>query len=217
LSDPTRNSSPDPALRREIAEGLAEQQLAIDPERLDSLARLAELVAHWGRAINLSGHRSPDAVARGLILDAAAMLSALPRFESFTDLGSGAGFPGLPIAILEPSRQLVSVEARRKRIFFQRAAVRELGIGNVEIRQGRFEELEPRPSSMVVAQAVAAPERVLEWMLPWCEVGGLLVIPGSESAPALPHGLAVRDPEIREYRVPLGGRARTLWCARRAS
>jgi len=200
----------------QIAEGLAETRLGFDPERVDSLAQLAVLVARWGRAINLSGHRSPDAVTRGLILDAAAMLNVLPVFESFSDLGSGAGFPGIPMAILEPSRSLVSVEARRKRIFFQRAAVRELGIGNVEIRQGRFEELEPRPSSMVVAQAVAAPERVLEWMLPWCEVGGLLVIPGGESPPELPSDLPVTDPEIREYRVPLGGRARTLWCARRA-
>lgn len=215
MSQHTRD--PDPDLRALIAAGLAQVDLEFDPQRVDRLAKLAVLVARWGRSINLTGHRSPEEVTRGLILDSAAMLSVLPVFGSFTDLGSGAGFPGLPMAILQPSRQLVSVEARRKRVFFQRAAVRELGIANVEILQGRFEELEPQPRSMVVAQAVAAPERVLEWMLPWCEVGGLLVIPGSESPPELPDDPRVRDPEIREYRVPLEGRARTLWCARCAS
>jgi 16S rRNA (guanine527-N7)-methyltransferase len=211
-----RDRVPDPTLRALIAEGLSETRLDFDPERVDSLAHLALLVADWGRSINLTGHRTPDEVTRGLVLDAAAMLSVLPVFESFVDLGSGAGFPGLPMAILEPGRPLISVEARCKRVFFQRAVVRELGIGNVEIRQGRSEELEPRPGSMVVAQAVAAPERVLEWMLPWCRLGGLLVIPGGESPPVLPGDAPITDSEIREYRVPLGGRARTLWCARRA-
>jgi 16S rRNA (guanine527-N7)-methyltransferase len=212
MREPTPDSNP----RLLLTEGLAETGLSVDPKQLDSLERLAVLVADWGRSINLSGHRTADAVARGLVLDAAAMLAVLPDFESFTDLGSGAGFPGIPMAILEPRRPLISVEARRKRVFFQRAALRELGISNVEVVHGRFEELEPRRCSLVVAQAVAAPERVLEWMLPWCEVGGLLVIPGSESPPELPADPRLRDPELREYRVPLGGRARTLWCARRA-
>jgi 16S rRNA (guanine527-N7)-methyltransferase len=211
-----RDRERDPALLALLAEGLAETRLDFDPARVDSLAQLALLVARWGRSINLSGHRDPEAVARGLILDAAAMLSALPAFESFADLGSGAGFPGLPMAILAPSRRLVSVEARRKRVFFQRAAVRELGLANVEIRHGRSEALAPLMASMVVAQAVAAPEQALEWMLRWCEPGGLLVIPGSESPPELPDCAMITDPEIREYRVPLGGRARTLWCARRS-
>jgi len=216
LSKHTREPAQEPNLRALMADGLAEVGLDLDPQRVDCLVELAALVHHWGRSINLTGHRSPEAIARGLILDAAAMLSVLPDFESVTDLGSGAGFPGLPIAILRPSRRLLSVEVRRKRVFFQRAAVRELGLENVEILQGRFEALEARPGPLVVAQAVAAPEQALEWMLPWCEVGGLLAIPGSESPPDLPDDPRIRDAELLESRVPQGGRTRTLWCARRA-
>ena len=83
------------------------------------------------------------------------------------DLGSGAGFPGLPIALLHPERTVTLVESRERRHHFQRAAVRELGIANAVLRLGRAEVLFPEPSSLVMAQAMASPQQVVAWMLPW--------------------------------------------------
>ncbi len=203
--------------RESIARGL--EALRFDPEAgvIDRLARLAGLLADWAPRMNLTGHRGADEIARRLILDALAMIEVLPEFETLADLGSGAGFPGFPIAILFPDREIVSVEARSRRVSFQRTVVRELGIQNVTILHGRIESLDPQPCQAVVAQAVAPPERVLDWLLPWCQAGGWLAIPGTAESLASPPRDAAshKGAEVRRYRVPLRGADRRVWLARK--
>jgi 16S rRNA (guanine527-N7)-methyltransferase len=177
--------------------------------------RLAEQVEGWGRSINLTGHRSLEAVVRGLLLEAAALLVEAPGFVSLADLGSGAGFPGLPIAILRPEVEVTLVESRRRRHHFQRAVLRELGLANVRALRGRVEELPPSPHAAVVAQALARPARALEWMPRWAAPGGWLLLPGAEAAPEVPEAIGYRFEALRRYRLPCGGPARTLWIGRR--
>jgi 16S rRNA (guanine527-N7)-methyltransferase len=153
-------------------------------------------------------------VAR-LILDAVALSARLPEVPSLVDLGSGAGFPGLPIAVLHPGCSLLLVEAREKRHHFQRAALRELGLANVEAVLGRAERLAPRPRAAVIAQAVAEPSKALEWMLPWAEPGGWLAIPGGERPPEVGSSPFLGPGRVIVYRVPCGGPPRTLWLAQR--
>jgi 16S rRNA (guanine527-N7)-methyltransferase len=200
--------------RAVLVQGLAELGLEVATDRVEALLRLAELVEGWGRRINLSGHRTVEGVIRRLVLEAAALLREAPRFGSLVDLGSGAGFPGLPIAILRPSVRVTLVEARLRRHHFQRAATRELGLGSVQLLRGRAEELAPQTHAAVVAQAMARPEQALAWMLPWAEPGGLLLLPGSESAPVV-GGDGFNVTAVRRYRLPCGGPARTLWIGRR--
>jgi 16S rRNA (guanine527-N7)-methyltransferase len=136
---------------------------------------------------------------------------------SLVDLGSGAGFPGLPLAVVRPSCRVLLVEAREKRHHFQRAAIRELSLSNVEALRGRAESLAPRPAAAVVAQAVAEPSRALLWMLPWVEIGGWLALPGGERAPQVELPPAVTRERLVEYVVPGGGPRRTLWLGRRTA
>jgi 16S rRNA (guanine(527)-N(7))-methyltransferase RsmG len=182
-----------------------------------SLGRLAELVAHWSARINLTAHRDAAAVMRGLILEALALDQALPAVTAMVDLGSGAGFPGLPIALLHPERRVTLIEARERRHHFQRAAVRALSIENAVPRLGRAEALPAEPHPLVVAQAMARPDRALSWMLPWVAPGGALALPLSIDQ-ARPQPIAgVSEPALHSYTVPLGGPRRVLWLARRAS
>jgi len=185
------------------------------PETLERLGSLALLLARWSRSHNLTGHREPAAIVRRLILDAAALASALPPFRSLADLGSGAGFPGLPIAILYSQVQVVLVEARERRHHFQRAAVRELGLSNAEPLRGRIEELEPRPSDVAIAQALASPSRALELGLAWVRPGGILALPGAETPPSPPSHPQITSTRVVRYEVPLGGPRRTLWLGQR--
>jgi 16S rRNA (guanine527-N7)-methyltransferase len=171
-------------------------------------------VVSWAGRFNLTAHRAPDSVVRRLVLDAAALLRVLPRFEAMVDLGSGAGFPGLPMAVLAPERRFLLVESRERRHHFQRAAVRELGLPNVAARRGRAEELEPEPQPLVLAQAMGAPSRVLPWMLPWALPGGCLVLPGGDAPPEPGRHGEIEDVQILRYQVPLGGPARTVWIGR---
>lgn len=149
------------------------------------------------------------------MLDAAALAQHLPAVPSLVDLGSGAGFPGLPIAVLRSECSVLLVEAREKRHHFQRAAVRELRLANAQTLLGRAEQLEPRPRAVVIAQAIAEPSLALRWMLPWAEVGGWLALPGGEEPPEIAPDPSIALERVARYRVPGGGPARTLWLGRR--
>lgn len=151
-----------------------------------------------------------------MILDAAALSAHLPPVASLVDLGSGAGFPGLPIAVLRPGCSFLLVEAREKRHHFQRAAVRELSLGNVALLRGRAESLPAQPRAAVIAQAIAEPSQALRWMLPWAEIGGWLALPGGENPPEIAAHPAVTLSDVVTYTVPCGGPRRTLWLGRRA-
>jgi 16S rRNA (guanine527-N7)-methyltransferase len=156
-----------------------------------------------------------DAIVRRLLLEAAALAAQIPPVTSLADIGSGAGFPGLPIAVLRPECTVTLVEAREKRHHFQRAVVRELGLANAIPELGRAEELEPCSHAAVVAQALAPPERALPWLLPWVADGGLVLIPGSAIPPEVPEHADVSFQTTIHYRVPCGGPDRTLWIGRR--
>ncbi len=195
--------------------GLAELSLGAPKESIEQLAALAELVADWGSRINLTGHRTREAVARRLILDAAALWAALDaESDTLVDLGSGAGFPGLPVAILEPAVEVVLVEARERRHHFQRHVVRELGLPNVRPIRARHEEVDPTPSGAVIAQAVGPPQELLPIMLRWAVPGAVLAVPGGTIPRSTASNDALQSVEMLSYQVPLKGPVRTLWVGR---
>lgn len=212
-------SVPAPRARELLAHALAElgEEATSDAAMLDRLALLAEKVASWTQRVDLSSHETPEAVVKRLVVDALALVACAPPFTSLADLGSGAGFPGLPIAIRHPGRRVTLVESRERRHHFQRSAVRELGIDNAKPLRGRAESLPTEPHHAVIAQAMADPATVLGWMLPWAAPGGFLLLPGGESAPALPEHPQVAETRVVSYQVPLGGPRRTLWVGRRIS
>jgi 16S rRNA (guanine527-N7)-methyltransferase len=176
---------------------------------------LAGMLAAWSQRINLTGHRGLEAIVERLLLDAAALAAQLPPITSLADIGSGAGFPGLPVAILRPECRVTLVEARRKRHHFQRAVVRELRLPNVRLEHGRSEDLPATPHAAAIAQALAKPEQALPWMLPWVEAGGYVLLPGSDAAPAVPSRTDVLYERLVRYRVPGNNRERSLWIGRK--
>jgi 16S rRNA (guanine527-N7)-methyltransferase len=200
-----------------VRRGLEELDLArTELEPLSRvLGQLAELLARWSARMNLTAHGDAEAVVRRLILDAVALDRQLPDVSSMVDLGSGAGFPGLPIALLHPERKVTLVESRERRHHFQRAAVRELGIGNAILRLGRVEEIPPEPHPLVMAQAMASPRQAVAWMLPWAERGGILALPLSIGQPPPGSIEGVGEASVLPYTVPLGGPQRAVWLGRK--
>jgi 16S rRNA (guanine527-N7)-methyltransferase len=212
LSDPAAQDPARDLLERGIGElGLPD----LSPEAIDRLLALATLLETWSQRINLTGHRSCEAIVHRLVLDALALSSELPDVETIADLGSGAGFPGLPLALLRPRTRFTLVESRERRVHFQRSAVRAMSLTNVAIERGRIEDLPPRPHDLVIAQALARPGRAMQWMLAWAAPGALLALPGGASPPQLPELPEVEPLGVRTYRVPCAGPERTLWLGRR--
>lgn len=214
----------DPApIRERVQKGL--DQIfgpdSAESAQTDPLTQLVLLLARWAPRMNLTGHRDPLEMTSRLVLDAAALVAALPELDcvsDLADLGSGAGFPGLPIAILRPHLGVYLVDSRQRRHHFQREVRRTLGLTRVEPRLGRSDQIERRPCDVVVAQAMAQPEEAFAMMEQWARPGGLLVIPASDRADPtvlLRAGSQRGQPtECRRYRVPVADVDRQLWILR---
>jgi 16S rRNA (guanine527-N7)-methyltransferase len=197
-------------LRQVVAQGFAELGLQADPVLLERFERLALLLERWGQRINLTGHRGAIEIAERLLLEAAALSQVLPPADTLADLGSGAGVPGLPLAICRPHCTVRMIESRERRHHFQRTAIRDLGLENAVALRGRAEQIEIHPSEGVIAQAMARPDRALEWMRPWVAPGGWIALPSvpgvAASHPDLESGRALR------YAAPRGPQ-REVWVA----
>lgn len=132
--------------RRELEEGALELGVHLPPEALPLFqAYLAELL-RWQARMNLTGFRTPRAILREGFLDSLTCLLALPPGRlRIVDIGSGAGFPGLPLRIARPDLDLTLVEARRHRHSFLAHLCRALGLKDVRCLHGRAEALAGEP------------------------------------------------------------------------
>ncbi len=131
-----------PDLEDRLQTGLAVMRMPAEPELIQQFARLLRLLDKWNRAFNLTAVRDPGEMVARHILDS---LSARPFLAgvSVLDVGTGAGFPGLPLALVEPQRHFTLLDSGGKKIRFVRHALGELGLDNVIVEQQRVEAFEP--------------------------------------------------------------------------
>lgn len=145
-------------------------------EREAALGAFLELLERWNRVYNLTAVRDPDEIVARHFVESLA-LRPLLRGERIADVGTGAGFPGMPLAIAAPERSFTLIDSRAKRIRFLRHVVAELGLRNVELVQGRAEHLRPeRPFATVLARAVAPPRELLDICRPLTAPGSILLL-----------------------------------------
>jgi 16S rRNA (guanine527-N7)-methyltransferase len=191
----------------------------VQPLSLDQLKQLEiylNLMLKWNARINLTAVRDPqEIVARhfGESLFAGRQLQ-VEAASTLIDLGSGAGFPGLPIKILAPQIQVTLIESQQKKVAFLREAIRALGLQNVSVYAGRAEQSQLK-SQIVTMRAVEKFESALSVAASLIQAGGCLaLLIGAAQArkvrTALPKFAwqeAIAIPESRE-RVLLIGKAK---------
>jgi len=143
---------------------LAQTDLKISEQQATQLIQLVELLMKWNKAYNLTSVRDPSQMLVKHIMDS---IVVSPHLEgnTFIDVGTGPGLPGLPLAILNPTKQFVLLDSLGKRLRFIRQAILSLGLKNVDIVQSRVEEYQPEVGfDCVLSRAFAS----LEDMLSWC-------------------------------------------------
>ena len=132
------------------------------------LRQLLEELAHWNRQYNLTAIADLDSMVSHHVLDSLAVHRHL-HGTSIADIGTGAGFPGLPLALVNPERRFTLIDSNGKKIRFVSHAVRTLGLMNAEPLQARVEMLRPeRPFDTVLARAFAPLPQLLEMIAPLC-------------------------------------------------
>lgn len=158
---PERRPPADAAeLASRLRQGAAELGLSLAEPVLRRLLDFVGLLAKWNAVYNLTAIRDPAQMLVQHLLDALSILPALRRRldldrSTVADVGSGAGLPGLPLAIVHPGARLVSIEPIGKKAAFQRQVCTELALTNVEVYAGRAESL-TRPVDLVTCRAFAS-------------------------------------------------------------
>jgi 16S rRNA (guanine527-N7)-methyltransferase len=158
---PDRRPSADPAeLALRLRQGAAELGLVLAEPVLRRLLEFVALLARWNAVYNLTAIRDPRDMLVQHLLDALSIVPPLRRRldldrSTIADVGSGAGLPGLPLAIVHPGARVVSIEPVGKKTAFQRQACAELALTNVEVYTGRAESL-TRAFDLVVCRAFAS-------------------------------------------------------------
>ena len=157
--------------------GLAELKLALPDTTRARLIDYVTLLAKWNRTYNLTAIDDPLRMVSHHLLDSLAVLPHLPMPDgaSLADAGSGAGLPGIPLALARPEWRVVLAESSGKKSAFLRQATLELRLGNVDVHQGRVEQWQPAQRfAVVISRAFAELARFIAVCRHLVAPGGVL-------------------------------------------
>ncbi|TAN03753.1 MAG: 16S rRNA (guanine(527)-N(7))-methyltransferase RsmG [Rhodanobacteraceae bacterium] len=155
-------------LASRLADGLVAMQLALPADAQTKLLAYLDLLARWNQTYNLTAVRDPSEMVSRHLLDSLAVLPFV-HGATLADLGSGAGLPGIPLAITHPNLAVTLVESNGKKARFLREVVRSLPLANVRVEQTRVQDLSGSFDT-VTARAFASLADMLTW-------GGHLLAP----------------------------------------
>jgi 16S rRNA (guanine527-N7)-methyltransferase len=165
--------------------------LELTPDMQRAFSLYADELLAWNQHTNLTAITEPEAIEMRHFLDSLAVIQALPLLPSqrVIDVGTGAGFPGLPLRLIRAQIELTLLEATAKKTDFLTHVVKRLNLNNVRILNARAEDAgqdtaDRERHDVVLARAVAQMPVLAEYLLPLCKVGGRCVALKGESAVA---------------------------------
>lgn len=191
------------AERRHLAAGAAVLGIELDGSMLNNFGRFAEILDLWSPRMNLISCGSARELVERHFLDSLAIAPLLPDSGVLVDLGTGAGFPGIPLALQRSDQPFVLVEARRKRVTFLREVRRTIGLENVEILEGRAEtppESHRCSATAVMTRAVWSSGDLAVIAPRWLRPDGMVFSMRSEPAVEGSHLPLQRRPDVH-YRI----------------
>ena len=136
-----------------------------------------DLLVKWNGKINLTSEKTPSEILHRHIFDSLQYARVISPKDNIMDIGSGAGFPGVPLKIVYPSLALTLVESQRKRCSFLEAVVFNLALQNSRVVNERAEKISPKPRvSVVILRAVSDIKTCLDLAVPFLVKGGKVVL-----------------------------------------
>lgn len=170
----------------------------LPPAFIANLERYRDLLLQWNRVHNLSGYKDAATIEHYLF-DAIYPVTFLPPVASAMDIGTGAGFPGLILAMAQPDVQWTLVEPLQKRAGFLQFVKATLGLQNVTVKQCRVEALEPKHFDLITSRAVTDTQTLLQLSAPFRdEATMLLFYKGENVYNELPETLPYKVIETKE-------------------
>ncbi|MCR5536493.1 MAG: 16S rRNA (guanine(527)-N(7))-methyltransferase RsmG [Succinivibrio sp.] len=194
----------DTNLMRELSNLFSQTKLNYNEEQIAKLVKLAELLIKWNKKLNLTAITDPMDILILHVMDS-AVVSPYVSGQRIADLGTGQGFPGLVLAILNEDKRFTLIDSVAKKLAFVRNAIVALEIKNVSIINDRCENIKPAEKfDCIVSRAFAPLDRMLKWSLPLiAENGYFLAMKGDikeDELKAIPNSVMIKD--IVDIKVP---------------
>ncbi len=160
-----------------------ESAKAVFGPQIEKARAFAQKLANDSDDLGLLGPRELDKLWSRHILNSAVVAETVNPGDHVADVGSGAGLPGIPMAIALPEAHFVLIEPMERRSNWMLGVIEELGLTNVEVRRARAEEVLDLKFDVVTARAVAALDKLLRLTVPILKPGGsLIALKGSKAA-----------------------------------
>ena len=157
--------------------------VAIFGDQIDQARSFAQTLAGDSDELGLLGPRELDKLWSRHILNSAVVAELVSPGDKVADVGSGAGLPGIPMAIARPDADFVLIEPMERRSSWMLEVVEDLGLKNVRILRSRAEDVTEQDFDIVTARAVAALDKLLKMCVPLLKPGGALIaLKGSKAA-----------------------------------
>jgi 16S rRNA (guanine527-N7)-methyltransferase len=204
-----------------LIDGAAQMGVAVSGTQAALMARHAQVLLDWNRKLNLTAISDPVEVAIKHCLDAILPLLHIPLDGPLLDIGTGGGFPGIPLKIMRPEQFMTLIDGSRKKVNFVKFVIRDLQLHGVEAIQVRAQDLAASRTyqgrfQVIVARALADFDSIIQIAIPLLAPGGkILLYKGPGDAPQsgpTPDAIDRRLASIEtvSYRLPVLGDGRTL-------
>ena len=175
--------------RRLLIEGAKAFQIDMNKRMMEAFDLYLRELLKWNQKINLTAIRSEKGIVLKHFLDSLSVFPHLPKISSLLDIGSGAGFPGIPLNMFQPSLEVTLIDSVRKKVDFQRHIIRTLGLKGIDAIHGRIQDKEILRSlegrfDGTIARAFSDLKTLLTLSFPFLKKGGtLLAMRGEEIEP----------------------------------
>lgn len=184
-----------------LKKGIEEYGINLSEIQIEQFMKYKNILQEWNKKINLTAITEDDEIIKKHFIDSISVVKSriINDGVSIIDVGTGAGFPGIPIKIIMPSVKVILLDSLNKRINFLNEVIRELGLNNIETIHGRAEEMARDEKyrekfDVAIARAVANLTVLSEYCIPYVKLGGHFISMKGPSA----------DEEIQQSKNAIG-------------
>jgi 16S rRNA (guanine527-N7)-methyltransferase len=150
--------------REELSTGARQLGIELSEDQHERLLAYLALLIKWNKAYNLTAVRNPDEMVSRHLLDSLSILPYVTDAQTWLDVGSGGGMPGIPMAIMFPEKRITTLDSNGKKTRFQTQVKLELGLSNLQVVHSRVEAYTPeQPFAGIVSRAFSSLQDFAHW------------------------------------------------------